>query len=278
MKTNVDSFCVGILTFDMPPCGYIPLHLLAMLWAVAFCASQFAPGVLDSLPKKAQPAPIEADLPYLRCPVCEELSKALYRIVEAKLEGQPPKRVARSRLESSANLGGEDEAVENVMLEICNPEKPNGSWIRFLDVVKAGRKLDLRHMPIGKCRRECRTIEKVCGQLMDSLDDEDPAEVLLAAVKSKSGAPAFSQRMCIKLSKVCKKGQVPLWPEGKARKNEEFIAMTEAEITDERKSLEAQQMKTEGGNPIQSYRLQDFDIEGLTKVKADPRDELKDEL
>ncbi|KAL1530072.1 hypothetical protein AB1Y20_000994 [Prymnesium parvum] len=235
------------------------------------------PGALDSLPKRAQPAPLDSDIPFLRCAVCQELALTLYGNVKRILNEQVPTKAPKRRLETSSNLGGVEADVETMLSDICNPETFTGNWTRQFDVVKSANKLELKPMPIGKCRRECRTIEKVCNGILDSLADDDLGEFVLNAAKT-IGASAFPQRMCSKLATVCKKGKTPVWPDGKVRKNEVFIALTESEIDDEHASLRAQKMKTTRGNYIKSYKVSDMDIEGIPAPKVDPRDELRDEL
>lgn len=235
------------------------------------------PGTLDLLPKRAQPAPLDDDIPYIRCGVCRALARKLYAEAEAIVAKHGPKKVRKTRLESDSNLGGSEGDVETLLLHVCNPEKTPGKWMRELDVYKNGSALLFKQMPIGRCRRECRTIEKVCYQLLEDTGDDDLGEILLLGVKSSTGLAAFSEHMCKKMTKACKKGQPPPWPEGKVRKNEEFIPLTKNEIADEEATEQAQQVKTKSGNPIKSYKLQDFDIDGF-RGKADPRDELKDEL
>ena len=236
------------------------------------------PGLMDAFPKKPKPAPLEADIPYLKYPVCEDLAKKMYFDAEEFAANRGPKPQKKSRLESSSNLGKLEEDVETMLVHVCDPEHPAGRWIRERDVVKSGSALKLNRMPLGKCRRECRTIEKICMGHLDKLNDEDLGEVLLDGVREKIGAQAFAQRMCVKMSKVCKKGKVPPFPEGAVRQNEEFWALDADDIELERQKEQASMMKDKKGNVLKSYDLQDLDIEELEQAETDSRDILKDEV
>merc|ERR1712196_615320 len=140
-----------------------------------------APGVMDALPKKAKPAPIDGDIPYIRCGVCELLSQRMYSDADQMIKMHAPKQQKKTRLESSANLGGLEDNIEYMLLHICDPEQIAGKWIRELDVVKAGSSLTLKQMSLGKCRRECRTIAKACGAVLETMteEEEDLGEVIL---------------------------------------------------------------------------------------------------
>ena len=76
---------------------------------------------------------------------------------------------------------------------------------------------------------------------------------------------------------VCKKGKVPLWPEGKVRKNEEFKPKT-----DQDKKLQhmLETMAGENGNGISLMNPGDYDLPGddYTPPKVDEIDILKDEI
>ena len=190
---------------------------------------------MDQMPKKPKPAPLKDDLKYIKCATCQKMAGEAYRKVVEFYEEQPPDTPARRRFEASgaATLS---ERVELLLEEICNPENDgkkgasaSGKWLRNYDIRKksqggAATELELVNAGKGICRRECYTIAKSCESLLSKLSDgeDDLSEVLIKMVKERQSAGMVQQRICTKLAGVCKKGKVPLWPEGKARKDEEF--------------------------------------------------------
>lgn len=192
------------------------------------------PGMLEALPKKPKSAPLDADVPYIKCDTCKALASHLYDEVGKLVAAQAPMAAKKRRLESRSNLGSLEEEVESVLTNVCNTEDKDGKWIRGFDIMKAGRAITLKAMPPGKCRRECKTVEKACSSVLSVLEDHDVGEMLIEAVREDTGKEAVAKRMCTKMATVCKKGKTPLYPEGKVRKNEEFIPMTEQDIKDEK--------------------------------------------
>ena len=130
---------------------------------------------------------------------------------------------------------------------------------------------------VGKCRRECKTIDKACGMVLEALEDHDFGETLIESARGKQGAKALATTMCTKMATVCKKGKVPLYKEGRVRKNEEFVELSEQDLKTEKMMADMRQTKGENGLPMTAMTADDLDMEGFEK-KADPRDELKDEI
>lgn len=186
--------------------------------------------------KKAKPAPLNEDLPYLKCPVCQAVAAESLRQVQALASQEKPARPTKRRFETSSSAGSLEEATEDLLQSMCDPENDGsksfgqpaksdaGKWISEFDVAKSGAALVLQRQSAGHCRRECRTIAKACESVLMALTegDEDLAAYLVKAAKEKLSAGTVSQRMCTKMAGVCKKKRVPLWPEGKPRMNEEF--------------------------------------------------------
>lgn len=142
--------------------------------------SGFPPGFMDMFPTHAKPAPLDGDIPYIRCSVCDELALQLHAAAGRMVKELGPKRQPKRRLETSSNLGGLEEQVETMLTEICNVEKTAGKWLRNYDISKAGSALSLVKRKPGKCRRECRTVEKACNAVLEAQKgDDDLSEVLL---------------------------------------------------------------------------------------------------
>jgi len=238
--------------------------------------------------KKAKPAPMNADVPYLRCPVCQKLATQALKEVSALAAEEKPAPAKKRRFESSSRMGNLEEATEDLLARMCNPDndgakrynKPTknnaGAWIAEYDVKKDGDALVLEQKGAGHCRRECRTIAKACEDVIEKLTEDEDADVaayLVKAAKEQLSAGTVSQRLCTKMAGVCKKGKVPKWPSGKARMNEQF-KIKDAE--DLRLEKMAATMPGEHGTGITLMKPGDYDLGGENKV--DDIDMLKEEL
>ena len=231
------------------------------LLCVQMARAQF--GGMNDMPKKPKPAPLKDDLKYIQCSTC-------------KLMVQEAARQAAALSSSSA--------VEDMLDKICDPEadgkegrSKEGAWLSEYDTSKQGQALVLERKGPGYCRRECRTIAKACDTVMDKLEgDELASDVLAAAMsgeKSASAAAAVAQRVCTKQLGVCKKGKVPLWPEGKVRKNEQFKPREKKD--DDLEDLLASLKGGPGGSGLTMMRPGEMD---LGDDKVDEIDVLKDEV
>jgi hypothetical protein len=59
-----------------------------------------------------------------------------------------------------------------------NPAKDEGHWIAKTDLVESGSKLKLvEHEKIGKCKSECKTIQRAVEEILEE-HDTDIAEQL----------------------------------------------------------------------------------------------------
>jgi len=240
--------------------------------------------------RKALPAPMNEDVPYLKCPVCQKLAVEAYEQISALVAAQPKARPAKRRFESSSSLGSIEEGSEEVLSKLCDPDNDGhkeynqeaksaaGKWIHYLDVQKADRALKLVKQPVGYCRRECRTIEKVCDEVVATLtedEDVDLAAYLVKAAKEGTSVGMVQQKLCTQMSGVCKKKKVPLWPEGKPRMNEEFKPKTAEDLRQEEMVAT---MPGENGNGITIMKPGAYDLPGGEPSKIDPIDVLKEEL
>ena len=237
--------------------------------------------ILEQMPKKPKPAPLDGDIPYIRCGTCEVAIGHAYSEVQRFMKERTPAAQKKRRFESSANLGGLEENTETLLASMCNydAEDKQGRWLREFDILKEGSALKLKKMPPGKCRRECRTIEKVCASLLDSLSDSDLGEFLIEQAGEQTSSKEVSQHVCTKMARVCKKGKTPPWPEGVPRKNEQFIALEKKDLEyEENQDFLKKQKGPNGRNMVSINAAEIDDVEGLGSTYVDPRDELKDEL
>ena len=230
---------------------------LLSAFSLALTGAQF--GGMDQMPKKPKPAPLTEDVKYIRCRTCNRMVREAVR---------------QAALVSSAS------AVEDLLDKICDADADGkegrgseGVWMSELDVSKKGQALVLEHKGPGHCRRECRTVAKACDGVMEKLDTDELAEYLLGAANEQTSAGSVAQRVCTKMAGVCKKGKVPLWPEGKVRKNEEFKPKDKKD--DDLEKLLASMGGMPGGGGLTMMKPGDMD---LGDDKVDEIDVLKDEV
>jgi hypothetical protein len=203
-----------------------------LLFAALLCRLARAQFGEHDPPKKPKPAPMNEDLPYIACGVCTHLVTEMLRQSQEMAKGEVPTVEKKRRFDFSHERGALQASIEDVISRICDADQDGlegrgkqGLWMSELDISKDGRQLVLENKGSGFCRRECRTIAKSCERVREKLEDadDDLAETLLAAIRSKQPAPELAQRVCTTMAGVCKKkGKGKLWPEGKPRMNEQF--------------------------------------------------------
>ena len=245
--------------------------------------------------KKAKSAPLNGDLPYLECPVCEKAMSEAMKQVTALVAAdttQKPKKGAKRRFESANNLGDVEGHTEEFLRDMCVPDNdglkeygkprrsPAGVWLAELDVVKQGSHLVLDHRGSGHCRRECRTLAKSCEALMDRLGDgdDDLSAYLVSAAREQVAESAVVHKVCHQMAGVCTPAKRKTWKEGRVRKNEQFKPKTEEE---KRQELMLETMAGENGNGITMMKPGDYDFPdgyGDLGGNVDDIDVLKDEL
>ena len=128
--------------------------------------------------RKPQASPINDDLKYIACPICNAVVDAIYDKVSGMYELEP-KRAAARRISDVRHQRDEYaellRAVELIVEHTCIADHKYGKWIQELDVRETDTgSLALQKMnETGKCGRECRTIEKACTEYVDGLDAND---------------------------------------------------------------------------------------------------------
>ena len=261
------------------------LVLGSMLGALAQGGMGGAPGMGGGTPpKKVKPSPLNEDLPYIKCEVCEKMAVEAYQKVTNLVRAAPEAREAKRRFDADPEKGELGSKVEDLLTRMCDADNDgregrtaDGMWMSKLDIVKQGQALKLAQRGPGHCRRECRTIAKACDDVLSIISDGDAdlSEVLLGAARAGQSEGMLRQRVCIKMAGVCKKGRVPLWPQGKARKNEEFKPKSEKE---QKLDLLMATMKDApgGGANLGAMGMNDMDL-GID-APIDPIDVLKDEI
>lgn len=261
---------------------------LAFAFGVFFTASaraQFGADGPGGMPKKPKPSPLNDDLPFIKCPVCEKMAAEAHKRISEIVEAAPAAKSSKRRFETSSHTGDVTAQVESLLENICDADADgkegrtkDGRWLAEYDIAKDGQTLTLKHMGPGHCRRECRTIAKSCETVLAKLSDgdDDLSEVLLKAVREKQSVGMVAQRMCTKLAGVCKKKKTPLWPEGKPRKNEQFKAKDKKD-TDLEDLLASMGGMGGGMGGLTSMSASDMDLDGVD-TPVDEIDIIKDEL
>ena len=227
--------------------------LLALL--LTSVGAQFG---MDQLPKKPKPAPLKDDLKYIKCEVCKKV------VMEASRQ--------------AASLSTQS-AVEDMVERMCDADADGkegrgseGVWMSELDISKKGQGLVITNKGPGVCRRECRTVAKACEDIVERLEIEEWADLLR---REKASAGSIGQRVCTKKISVCKKGKVPLWPEGKVRKDEQFKPRDKKDVELEELMASLNMQGMPGGAGLTMMKPSDMDLgdDGVDEI-----DVLRDEL
>ena len=104
---------------------------------------------MDQLPKKPKPAPLNKDLPFIRCQTCEIMTHKALKQVKTLIAETAPTAEKKRRFDHSSNLGGLEAQVDDLLSAICNSEAKEGSWLADYDVVKRGSALKLENQVGG---------------------------------------------------------------------------------------------------------------------------------
>lgn len=163
--------------------------------------------------KKEKSPAVKSDIKYIKCQVCEEITKNLHREVKKMRDDLPPKKKL-----------AEFDVIEKVE-KMCDPETTAGEWITYLDMAERDDRVKLEtHEKPSKCKSECRTIAKACEQIMDD-HDTDLAEVVW---KGDIQRAKLNELLCRELSGVCDKKDPKVKKGRKAI--EDFEEMSDQEI------------------------------------------------
>ena len=112
------------------------------------------------------------------------------------------------------------------LLPRSNPLKEEGEWVGMIDLVEDGDKLKLASQPRhGRCRRECRTVERACEDVLDAADTEF-TEILYNSVKEDVALDQVQRLICNRAAGFCKKKKPLLKPR---EHDEKFEYLTDEE-------------------------------------------------
>jgi hypothetical protein len=160
--------------------------LLIMAVVLTWASGQMGmPGM-----KKKKHLPIKADLKHIKCGVCRLVANEMY-------EQQNAMRLSTGKLKG-------EEQVEPIIEKICMPTENEGSWVASYDLSHdaATKTIVLTDQGgTGHCKRECQTIAKSCGDLMEDMDIDD----LQVALWKGIDAEKLSAKLCTKWSSACNK-------------------------------------------------------------------------
>lgn len=121
--------------------------------------------------EKKKASPVNSDLPYIACSVCERLAKELYQQIEQLRADAPYKKL-------------EEIQVIETLDGVCKEDEKPGEWIRRQDVVEhlenGKARLELAEPGgVSKCGSECATISKSCSSFLEDEIDKDDLSALL---------------------------------------------------------------------------------------------------
>ena len=158
----LDRSCSSTLAHYAHACSSMVRACAILLATVVFAAAQMG---MDQMPKKPKPAPLNKDVPYIKCQACELMAARALAQVKELVAGAAPKSEKKRRFDHSSDLGGLEAEVEDLVGSVCDSESKAGAWMAEYDIVKRGAALKLESQVGGDtvgghCRRECRTIEK----------------------------------------------------------------------------------------------------------------------
>ena len=199
------------------------LVTLTLLLAVACSVCQGATGFGPK--KKKIPEVLRDDLPHIGCSVCNAVVEATYNIIADRREKAPYKKL-------------DELKIVEVLDTVCNPQGPEGKWIRMVDIVEVkqgGRRYLELETPggMGKCDKECMTIARSCKDLLEEDLDRDELSPLLYKNTIKT-VEALQEKVCKKMCKRCSDKRAttnkPLANGGKKRVDEEFKPVNDKDI------------------------------------------------
>lgn len=198
--------------------------------------------------QEPQSEPIKSDLKHIYCGVCRKMVEVAHdkahQLLEARFRHQKKRKREVTEFDGEA-------AVQEFTEKMCNPLKPEGEWVARIDLVQEGEKLLLATQPAaGKCKRECRTVEAACNEVLDRADNEF-TEILYRSVQEKAELDEVQRYICNRAAGVCKKKSPPL----KARTADERFLM----LTPEEKQMQDMQANLkESGMSGTMYRREDL--------------------
>lgn len=134
---------------------------------------------------------IDKLVPHLKCSVCDAIVVKAYDKTQELFLEQKQRGLKRVN---------EDEIMEIVLENLCNPHHKDGHWIRLLDIVvspldEEGHWKGVFVEPTadyGKCRRECATVAETCNSILRA----DGADDLSAYLYKNFSEARLKQRMC----------------------------------------------------------------------------------
>ncbi|GBF95667.1 hypothetical protein Rsub_08649 [Raphidocelis subcapitata] len=173
----------------VPRCA---LAACLIVLAAGSCAAQFDFGGGGG---RQTPPAVRADVPFIRCGVCQHFVKQALRVLKTMREELKPGK----KLEE-ADLIDKLEAL-------CNAQGGDGEWLRRLDMVEEGEGIAVKDMgQLGRHTSETSTLARACAAVSEELDLSDLSEALYLG-KSRA---QLTQLACYDMSGACKAKPPPL--------------------------------------------------------------------
>eukprot|EP00199_Chlamydomonas_sp_CCMP681_P005464 CAMPEP_0119107866 /NCGR_PEP_ID=MMETSP1180-20130426/12000_1 /TAXON_ID=3052 ORGANISM="Chlamydomonas cf sp, Strain CCMP681" /NCGR_SAMPLE_ID=MMETSP1180 /ASSEMBLY_ACC=CAM_ASM_000741 /LENGTH=243 /DNA_ID=CAMNT_0007093413 /DNA_START=60 /DNA_END=787 /DNA_ORIENTATION=+ len=163
----------------------------------------------------------KADLPFIRCQVCQAIVKQSVASVKAM----------RSALKPGKKL--EEADIIEGLEKMCDPDLDQGDWISQFDLSEDGDTLRMIDVGMhGECGIACRTVARACDLFTDQLDLSDFSEMLFMKKKRSE----LVKWACRDTTDACTKG-VPALPKDR-------VPMPQFKPMDEEKIKHQKMMRT----------------------------------
>mmetsp|Transcript_9208 Transcript_9208/g.20146 ORF Transcript_9208/g.20146 Transcript_9208/m.20146 type:complete len:309 (+) Transcript_9208:200-1126(+) len=191
---------------------------------------------------------IKGDLKHISCGVCRKMVELAYPRSQEILEKRFKHKKKRAR--ETVDFDGE-AAIQEYVETMCLPLKPEGEWVSKIDIVQDGTSLLLATQPsAGHCRRECRTVERACNDVLDKADTEF-TEILFNGVRDGATLEQMQRYICNRAAGVCKKKPPPV-------KNRPFDEKFKVMTAEEKQMIEMQANLKDSGMSGTMYRREDL--------------------
>lgn len=199
--------------------------------------------------KKVRSQAFDQDLPYIYCEVCEKMAAVAWtRIERVYTEWRESPVYAQQSRKGVPKMPHETQMkIEEIVDSVCDADAKDNDWIKRLDIQQnpKTKQLYLRRQPEpGKCRRECRTIEKACADVLEMIVENDMADDLtdklirmvrqdyddLEPDPTSTGVQNAQFHVCRRMAKACRGRKTAPTFEGERTYDEPFQEVTEKDL------------------------------------------------
>ena len=243
-----------------------------------------------------EPLAVKADLPCIKCDICEIVSTELWREAKKQREAAPLTSVSARPGAAKKKVSTFSEKEVNEMVDgVCNRRKEIGEWLWYVDLVEsqgpggegtAWRSLTKKERSskenflqvhrtqrggdIRKWDRESATAKRSCDVLFDE-DLGDVDEIVVPLWRGDLDEKGFKALMCKELSARCGKDRKPVNAKGR----EDFVferqdkSLVETERMMENMKDQGMPMVMQSREDMMEELYEQMEAEGLSREEAD---------